>query len=59
MTGRLAGEEGLMREWGKRRRERGNIIREIEGGGKRPRVAQDMNHADYKFATRKVAEAQR
>ena len=47
-----------MREWGKRRRKRRNIIRKIKGGGKRPQVVQYMNHDDSTSPPRKVAEAQ-
>ena len=59
MTGQNVGEDELMRKWGKRKRERKDIIREIEGGGKRPRVLQGMSHGASNSTPTKVAKAQR
>ena len=59
VTGRKAVEDELMRKWGKKRRERRNIIREIEGSDKRPRVSQGVSHVNNSSTPRKVAKAQR
>ena len=48
-----------MRGWGKKRRERGNIIRETERGDKRPRVSPIVSHVDSSSTPGKVAETQR
>ena len=59
MTRQKAGEDELMRKWGKKRRKRGNIIQEIERGGKRPRVSPAVSHVDSSSTPGKVAKAQR
>ena len=48
-----------MREWGKRRRERGELLRDLEQGKKRPRVERDEKTCNIAGEPREVARAQR
>ena len=48
-----------MREWGKRRRERGEIMRDSEHGNKRPRVERDENAGKSTGEPWEVDKAQR